>query len=420
MTSHRFVVHKDPHIRFAIVAMVSLLLCAAAGCEQIGKVVDDAKSEVSGTTTDSPPVTTVPADSPPIAPPVTPPVAPPVMEVFRGPTPEQMVVRFMKLAPGEITDQDLSQLAATPEAVAAITQIDLSGNRKVSRAGLSHLAVFKNLVSLTIAGSPLLAADLAILGDVQSLQQLSVAATLADDAVVARLATIPHLTKLDLRATPVTSAVGTSLSRLVELTELSLSATVSDDVTARQVAALPLRHLDFTSTRISNVGLQQILDIPTLEVLLVPFTRVTGIAFKGHAPANLKELNVGETSFGIEGFDAISGMKSLEILNVYKAGLVEHKRANVFRTFPNLRILNAGSNSVTDAGMDVFFKGLKNVEELHLAYNERITNRGLQPLVGIKSLVLLDVTGTACGAAGAMALKQKLPDCKILTDDGKF
>ena len=75
---------------------------------------------------------------------------------------------------------------------------------------------------------------------------------------------------------------------------------------------------------------------------------------------------------------------------------------------------------MTDAGMVEFFKGLKNLEELHLGSNRAISDRGLAALVGLKKLRLLDVSNTNCGQAGALALKEKLPECKIRTSTGEY
>jgi len=70
--------------------------------------------------------------------------------------------------------------------------------------------------------------------------------------------------------------------------------------------------------------------------------------------------------------------------------------------------------------MTVFFKGHKTLEELHLGDNKGITDNGLAALIGVKTLRLLEVSSTGCGAAGAQALKQKLPECTIITSTGKF
>ncbi len=408
MKSHAGTVLQRAGKEAMMVAIASLLLCFAVGCEQVGKVVDDVKSEVAGTPTDS---SAVP--NPPVAAP-----AAPVMEPAKTKSPEEIVARFTKMASGDITDGDINELATSPQAAAAITQIDLTGNRLVSRAGLSQLTSLGNLVSLKMVSFEMGPSDLAVLGEIKSVKELLLSATRTDDSVIAALSAIPHLTKLDLSSTPVTSQAAGSLSKISELSDLNLSGTGSNDQTAALITALPLRRLDFSKTQITGLGVQELLRIESLEALNVSFTSVPGAAWKGSKSSNIKELSVSSTPFGIEGFDAIKGMKSLEYLNVYASGLVEHKAANIFRTLPNLRILNAGNNAVTDAGMEVFFKGLKKIEELHLGHNAAISDRGLAALVGTKSLRYLDVTGTNCTPNGAAALKQKLPDCKIATDNG--
>ena len=158
----------------------------------------------------------------------------------------------------------------------------------------------------------------------------------------------------------------------------------------------------------------------TLESLAVAQTEVTGAAFKGYNKANLKQLNVGATQFGIDGFAAIRGMKSLEELNVYDAGLVQHTKVNVFRTFPKLKTLNAGANSITDEGLKVFFKGHRSLEELNLDGNKWITDSGLESLVTVKSLRRLTVKDTVVGETGARALKERLPDYSIISSKGNF
>lgn len=394
-----------------ILTAAFLCFCVSFGCEQAGKIVDDVKSEVSGTpaeTTPEPPVQI----TPPVAP--VPVVAAPVM------SPEEIVARFLKLKPWEISNNDLTQLASDPMAGDQIVEIDLTGNSIVTLEGLAKLVALKNLASLSLASTQTLGGDLTVLAGHESLQELSLAATRINDSVVEQLSAIPHLRTLNLSKTQITAAAGSGLSRVKELADLDLTETAVNDQTIGLISALPLQRLVLSRTQISGLAVQELLRLSTLESLNVSMTAVPGIAWKGYKGANLKELDVSDTPFGIAGFDAIKGMRSLEVLSVYKSGLVEHKKADVFGSMPKLRLLNAGHNAVSDAGMEVFFKGLKGLEELHLAHNSAITDSGLAALVGMKSLRLLDVTGTKCGAAGATALKKKLPECKILTNQGTF
>ena len=81
--------------------------------------------------------------------------------------------------------------------------------------------------------------------------------------------------------------------------------------------------------------------------------------------------------------------------------------------FTNLKDLFLPVTAVTGDIRDIGESDFPSLEELDLHHNKGITDNGLAALVGIKTLKLLDVTGTSCGAAGRQALKQKLPECTI-------
>lgn len=394
-----------------LIATFTIVSFTVAGCDKVEGLVEDGKSLVNG----EEPAVAEPA--PAVTPQPT--IATPEPVVPAGPTPEQIVEQFRSLRPDQISDGVLAQLAGSPEAAAAITEINMRG-AKVSANGLGALSTLPNLESLDISNSRVGSDSLTMIGKSQSLKTINLANSDANDRVVSELSRIPHLQSLDLSGTQVTGGSATGFGSMPELTELSLMGSSADDQVVAALATLPIRNLDLSKSQITNASLPLLARISTLETLNVSFCRVTGDGFKGFGKTDIKVLNVGETSFGIEGFMAIRGMKSLEELNVYRAGLLEHKSANVFRTFPNLRILNAGSNAVTDAGMVVFFKGHKSLEELLLHNNKGITDNGLAALVGVKTLKLLDVRETSCGAAGGQALKAKLPECTIRTSNGDF
>ena len=394
------------YVWFARRMPLILAFLAACGCDPVGSVVDDVKSKVTETAQPS----TTPS---PQASPATPPQAP------LPPTPEELLAEFNNLKPFEITDAALAQVTSRPEAASAITELQLF-SEQITRAGLGHLSAMENLNALAIRSSKLLPEDLSVLGQVTSLKVLGIGNTKTSDEVVGNLTNLANLESLDLSGTAVTPAVGAILSRFTNLQVLNLALTSVDDSTVAAVASLPIRRLVLSQTRISNVSLATIKQMRSLESLDVPFCAVTGEGFRGYGSSGLKRLNVGETGFGLEGFIAIKGMKSLEDLNVYRAGLVEHTKANVFRSFPNLKILNAGGNAVTNAGIDVFFKGHDSLEELNLSNNKGITDQGLAALIAVKTLRVLDVRDTGCSAAGGQALKEKLPKCEIITPGGTF
>ncbi len=398
----------------AMLAVAVIAGFSMTGCDKVEGLVQDVKSQVAddgATVADAP--GTAPASPAPTM------IAPPQPVVPAGPTAEEIVAQFTQLRPDQISDGSLAQLAAAPEAAAAITEIDMRG-AQVSGTGLSHLASLPNLQSLTVSGPRITADALTAVGKSQSLRNVDLSGSSANDQVVSELSQIPHLQSLNLEGTSVTGGSAVGLGSMRELTELSLVGTAVNDQVVASISSLPLRKLDLSKTPITNASLPHILKIETLEELDVSFTSLTGANYKGFGKTNIKVLNVGMTPFGLDGFVNIKGMKDLEDLNVYSAGLVEHKAANVFRTFPKLKILNAGKNSVTDEGMVVFFKGHGTLEDLQLHDNRGITDRGLGALIGVTTLKSLNVGGTACGAAGAQALKRILPECTIKTASGVF
>lgn len=400
--------------KWLLALMVAVAGFSTAGCDKVEGLVDDVKEQV---TDKEPAVVETPATNG--NEPAGDTIAAPERVVPAGPTPEEIVAQFTQLRPDLISDGSLAQLASSPEAAATVTEIDMRG-AQVSGTGMAYLGAFPNLQSLSIGGPRISADALMAIGKSPSLKSIDLTNSAANDQVVSELSRIPHLQTLKLDGTQLTGGAAVGLGSMQELTDLSLIGTSVDDQVVASLTTLPLRSLDLSKTAITDASLASIQKIETLESLIVSFCRVTGAGFKGFNKSNLKVLHVAETPFGIDGFVAIRGMKSLETLNVYSAGLVQHKSVNVFRTFPNLKILYAGRNGITDAGMTVFFKGHKTLEELHLAYNKGITDNGLAALIGVKTLKLLEVSSTSCGAAGAKALKQKLPECTIRTSSGVF
>ena len=397
-----------------LMAIVVVAVFSMTGCDKVESLVDEVKNQ----TTDSAPVV---ADSPSTQPTntVSDTIEPPQPAVPVGPTPQQIVAQFTQLRPDQISDGSLAQLASSPEAAAEITDIDMRG-AQVTNAGLNYLATLPNLESLAANGPRISPEALTAVGKSQSLKKIDLSGSAANDQVVSELSQIPHLQTLNLEGTPITGGAAVGLSSMQELTELSLQGTAVNDQVVAGISSLPLRKLNLAKTPITNASLPHILKMETLEELNVSFTSLTGAGYKGFGKSNLKVLSVGETPFGLDGFVNIKGMKSLEDLNIYSAGLIEHKAADVFGTFPKLRILNAGRNAVTDAGMVVFFKGHKTLEDLQLHDNKGITDNGLAALIGVKTLTSLNVSGTACGSAGAQKLKEFLPECTVKTSKGAF
>lgn len=396
----------------ALIATFAILCFTVAGCDKVEGLVEEGKGLVNGEEpagANASPVTTPPAQTPITAP-------EPVVPV--GPTAQEIVEQIRSLRPEQISDGNLAQLASSPEAAAAFTEINLTG-AQVSATGLGYLSRLPNLESVNCSNTRVADKSLMAIGQSQSLRSVNLSNSDANDQVVGALSKIPHLQTLNLSNTRISTDAARSIGEMRELTDLSLTGTATDEIVAG-LTSLPIRHLDLSSSKITNASLPMLLKMPTLESLNLDWCAVTGDGFKGFGKSDIKKLSVGATRFGTDGLVAIRGMKSLEDLNIFDAKILMQKNANVFRTFPNLRILNAGKNSLSDAALEVFFKGQKSLEELHLAHHKAITDNGLQWLVGLKNLKLLNVIDTSVGERGSQALKQKLPECTIKTSAGTY
>ena len=130
-----------------LIAALATVSFTAAGCDKVEGLVEDGKSLVNS---EEPAVVDTPAAAEPATPPT---ITTPEPVVPAGPTPQQIVDQFTALRPDEITDGSLAQLASSPEAAAAITEIDIRG-AKVSVSGLKFLSALPNLETLNASNLP--------------------------------------------------------------------------------------------------------------------------------------------------------------------------------------------------------------------------------------------------------------------------
>lgn len=391
----------------------SILLLAVAtmlaGCEEAKQAMNDAIDTATTETTDV-------ADAP-----VEAPAAPPQQNEPTPPSPQELIAAFQSVPPGRVTDGDLASVVSHPEAAASVTELTLGV--EVSGMGYVHLAKMPNLASVTVKSPDSDAGSLSRLGEATSITTLVLAATQANDTVIRSLSKLPNLQSLDVSRTKITPASAAAFGQCGALRYVNLMGTMADDSIVGSLISQPIRELNLAKTRVTPACMSAILKMPELETLNMSFNgQIPGAAYRGISKTKLKSLAVGDvgSTFGLEGFKAIKGLRTLEELNVFNTGLVQHKDCIVFNTMPNLRVLNAGGNAIGNEGMLRFFKGHKSLEYLNLGSNKNLGNQGLAALVGVKTLKEVNIINTQCNSQGAQALKAKLPDCKIISDDGVF
>lgn len=114
----------------------------------------------------------------------------------------------------------------------------------------------------------------------------------------------------------------------------------------------------------------------------------------------------------------LSYLKNLEELNLWginrftEAGLIEIGKITSLKSLNVTGMYYEDANKVTNKGV-AYLVGLKNLETLEIGYN-KITDAGLKPLGQMKNLKRLDLKGNPVTSAGIEDLKRALPKTEIL------
>ncbi len=388
---------------------VLVALCLA-GCEQIEGLIDDSAQETQ--TTNAAPQPPAQQNQP------LRPAAPPQQQNQAPVDPNQLVANLQSVNANMIQDGDLKSVADVPDAASQITSLSLKNNSRITPGAISHLAKLPNLQSLDMSGSGLKSGDYTGLQQVTGLKELKLKNTQISDAGLTSVTQINSLQSLDISGTLVSynSLQGLDNLPALEDVDVSMNRNVNDDVVAILVKK-PLRSVSVAGTSITDASLEMLAGVSTLENLNVGLCNVTGRAFRHFNKTGLKSLNAGETKFGVDGLNAIKGMKALERLELYHAGVVQHNSVKtVFTSLPSLTYLNVAKNSITDAGIPIFFGRMKKLEYLNLGQHSTVTNQGLAGLVTVKTLKTLDVSGTGVTAQGIGALQARLPEVNVISD----
>ena len=391
--------------------VVLLLLLLLTGCDQVQGLMQE-----NG---DNQPV--APAAGNPSVPPAAPSQPGSRVPAQTAPVdPASVLANFHELRPHEITDIELQRLVDVPEAAAQIQSLDMTG-ASVGSGAIKLLPQFPNLRTVKLTGVRPPPGNFTGFSSQATFEEIDLDGTTIDDAGIEALATVKTIRRLNLANNSAISPVGLiPLGSLGELADLDLSATRVNDQMAPVLARLPLVRLHVTRTAITDQGLVHLAKIKTLEDLELSFcSQVSGVGFRVFKGAHLKRLGVSQTQFGVEGLAAIRGMRSLEYLNLYAAGIVEHTRGLVFGSLTGLKTLIMGNNQMTDLGMSRWFKGCKSLEELKISGHRTITDQAMQGLITLKSLRHVDCTGTNVSSRGAAFLKTRIPDVQVTIGTGE-
>jgi sec-independent protein translocase protein TatC len=174
-----------------------------------------------------------------------------------------------------------------------------------------------DVVSLSLRGSELTAADLPLVAKLTTLRRLDLQGLDIDDEALEILAPLTALEYLNLSGTGITGAGLKSLTSFPALKRLELRKTLLTDKDLQHVSALSsVEHLDVRGAPITNEGLKHLKEMKQLRALFVSGREITNeglVHLKGLT--GLKELEFRNTSITDAGLEHLKTLSSLEVLN---------------------------------------------------------------------------------------------------------
>lgn len=288
--------------------------------------------------------------------------------------------------------------------------------------------------------------------DHDSVIEVNLAGTGADDAVIANVAKLPYLQRLDLTSTKVTNEGLEPLTELEDLRVLNLWNTMINDealVTIAKIESLTNLRMrkcdgkgdseeggddDGKPKGITDEGLAHLTGMPRLQELDIRYTNITdkGMEHVGEL-ANLKDLKLQGNHVTQDGLKYISDLEHLQRLDLwgeskYNDELFDHiegldlvqleideTRTTVeglkhLKDFPHLQILSCHALFLTDEIAEII-GGMEDLRSLNLR-DTVIGDPGLEHIAKLRKLEKLNLGECAVGDEGVA----KLGDVKSLTN----
>jgi Leucine-rich repeat (LRR) protein len=212
-----------------------------------------------------------------------------------------------------------------------------------------------------------------------------------------------------------------------EVIAVDLQASWVSDGELALLAKLPkLRQLDLSMTRITDAGLRALRAAAELEEVNLYYAELITDEGLGAARGwpRLKRLNLRGTKASDNALEYLAAAPELEWLDV---GFSQVTDSGLYRlaALPKLRTLVLGGNKLTETGLAAISE-LRHLEVLDLGGKQRtdsglwtvsISPAGADVLSRMRRLRQLRLTGANVSAEVVGSLKERLPDCRIITAD---
>ncbi|KAI5014368.1 hypothetical protein ZWY2020_055758 [Hordeum vulgare] len=329
----------------------------------------------------------------------------------------------------------------TVSGLSNLTSLSLKKCAAVTADGAKAFANLVNLVNLDLGLRKLETlnmrycngitdSDMKYLSDFTSLKELQLSCCKISDCGVSYLRGLSKLSHLNLEGCAVTAACLEAISGLASLVLLNLNRCAICD----EGCLVKLKVLNLGFNHITDACLVHLRELINLECLNLDsckiglrnlhsmnlsFTVITDIGLKKIAGLNsLKSLNLDNRQITDNGLAALTTLTGLTHLDLFGARITD-AGTSCFRCFKGLQSLEACGGLITDAGVKNI-KDLKALTLLNLSQNGNLTDKTLEIISGLTSLVSLNLSYSRVSNAGLHHLRPlqnlrslSLDSCKV-------
>ncbi len=235
--------------------------------------------------------------------------------------------------------------------------------------------------------------------------------THAETILIFRLKNEPMLESIDLAQQRITDEGMRGFANAHFIKQVSLVDCCSvTDIGLKYLAGLHLTKLQLNDTRLSDLGMQTISQIPTLESLDLSETDITNAGvYHLENLKHLKELHISWTSISGPALSHIAKLTALEELHLSGDPISANLSALANLNLRELRLRETG---VSDKDMRILAQ-MPSLLALDLADNKGITDASMQYLAALNNLRLVNLADCSVTERGVRTLQRLLPFCEV-------
>jgi len=287
---------------------------------------------------------------------------------------------------------------------------------------LDHVCALTGLKTLQLRQTDITNDGLQRLGQLSSLQWLSVSASHLDATGIKHIARLKSLRILELQSKqPISKDDLSFVSTLTLLEELFLSGNKFDTDGLLHLKGLPeLRKLCLYLRNIDASGLAHVAEIPFLEELKVGRIGNQEALLQQIANcANMKTLLLQDIHKGTP-LTYLARMRTLRVLYLYSCSITDVMLAGLV-SIPHLKTIDISGGigfdtGITDKGLEALSK-ITSLESVHLA-GGRYTDKGLEYLSQLKNLKRLEIPNNRKFTDEGLKYLSQLPNLEELLLSG--